>query len=82
MPTSETHEGPTPAGGVRSIMYYQDKDGQPAEKAEAVRAEGVELDAAGEVIQRTYFVLKGPLAAFPDPSSRLERPPGGKGGVI
>jgi hypothetical protein len=48
----------TPAGGVRSIIYYQDKDGSPCEKAVAVAGELVEYDARGKDIRRTYVTFK------------------------
>lgn len=53
--TEESREGPTPAGGVRSTLYYQDDHGRPAEKAAATKALGVEYDAEGNAIRRTYF---------------------------
>lgn len=56
-PTEESRDGPTSNGGVRSTVYYQDANGQPAPKSKAVRAEGVEFDAAGRQIRRTYFEI-------------------------
>jgi hypothetical protein len=52
--TSEESGGPTPNGGVRSVIYYQDDDGNPADKSVATRAEIVEYDADGKDIHRTY----------------------------
>ena len=56
--TSETRVGATPNGGVKSIIYYRDKDGNPAEKEDAVRAEIVEFDANGQEINHTYGDIK------------------------
>jgi hypothetical protein len=38
--TQESDDDPTPAGGVRSTIYYMDDDGNPTDKREATRAEG------------------------------------------
>jgi len=58
MATSKQVDGKTPNGGVRSIAYYQDAEGNAANETEATHAEVVELDAEGETIQRTYAELK------------------------
>ncbi len=55
--TSEQREGPTPNGGVRSVIYYQADDGSPAEKEQATACEIIEYDADGEVVNRTYGTL-------------------------
>lgn len=57
MAKTETHDGPTPAGGVRSQIFYQDADGNPAEKEEAVRMRIIELDDKGNVIRTTYGAI-------------------------
>lgn len=50
-----THDGPTPAGGVRSEAYLTDAAGAPTDDpAAAVAAEIVEYDAADQEIARTY----------------------------
>jgi hypothetical protein len=53
-PTEERRDGPTPAGGTSSVIYYRAANGDPAPKSRAVRAEVLEFDAAGVVIARTY----------------------------
>jgi antitoxin component YwqK of YwqJK toxin-antitoxin module len=55
MATSQRIEGATPNGGVASEIFYQDANGNPAEKEDAVGGELMEYDANGKVIQRTYF---------------------------
>jgi hypothetical protein len=57
-PTEERWTHATPAGGVSSICYYRDADGNPAPKSKAVAGEIHELDAAGNSIARTYFERK------------------------
>jgi hypothetical protein len=57
-PTEERRDGPTPAGGASSVIYYRDADGNPAPKSRAVMAEVTEFDAAGEAIARTYARLR------------------------
>lgn len=57
MATQRTVDEPTPNGGVRSVAYFRDDEGNPAEEAEATRVEIVEYDAAGKVLQRTYGTL-------------------------
>jgi hypothetical protein len=47
-------EGPTPAGGTRSVIYYLDDEGNPTDPAVATRAEVVEYDEHFRVIRRTY----------------------------
>lgn len=59
MASSERQEGPTPKGGAYSIAYYQDAEGNPTEKAEAIKVEVVEFDAADSAIFRTYLSLTG-----------------------
>lgn len=54
MTSSERREGPTPSGGVASEIYYLNDAGKSVDKSEATRAEIVEFDADGEVINRTY----------------------------
>ena len=54
MVTSETCDHPTPNGGIRSVIYYLNSDGKPAEKDAATQAEIVELGEDGEVVHRTY----------------------------
>ncbi len=57
MTTSEEKDGPTPAGGVKSVAYYQDADGNPADKAAAVKMLIVEYDKSGDAIMRTYMEM-------------------------
>jgi hypothetical protein len=60
--TSERHDGPTPAGGVASVAYWQDANGNATTKELAVAAEIVELDAGGNIIARTYAEInRAPL---------------------
>lgn len=60
MPTQEEREGPTPNGGVKSVVYYRGPDGSPAEKGQAVAAEIVEYGADGSVVGRTYGTFGSP----------------------
>lgn len=57
MATQEVQTGKTPNGGSRSIAYYQDVQGDPAEKEDAIRVEVVELDDDGNTVGRTYASL-------------------------
>jgi hypothetical protein len=59
MATSESHEGRTPRGGVRSTMFFMDAHRNPCEKENAVQCEIVEYDAQGRHVGRTYGYLKG-----------------------
>lgn len=63
MTTMEKRDHPTPAGGVRSVIYYRDAEGRPADKAAAAQAEVVEYDRRGRVLARTYASLHRPGAA-------------------
>lgn len=54
-PTEERDDEPTPNGGVSSVAYYRDKDGNPTPKSKAVAMEIHELDAEGNSIHRTYL---------------------------
>jgi hypothetical protein len=56
--TEESRQGPTPAGGVRSTIYYLDDQRRPADKEKATQAEIIEYDSAGEQIQRTYMHMR------------------------
>lgn len=60
MPTSQTHKGPTPNGGVSSTIYYKDDNGNPADKSVATAAEVVEYDAKGKPLWRTCASLTPP----------------------
>ncbi len=62
MATSKKDDSPTPAGGVRSEMFYMDDKGNPADESVATRCEIVEYDADGKAIQRTYGTLTPPKA--------------------
>lgn len=50
----EVIEGPTPNGGVRSIAYWFDADGNPVEKVNATNVEIHEVDKDGGIIRRVY----------------------------
>jgi hypothetical protein len=56
----------TPNGGVKSIMYYRDADGNPADETVAVQAEIVELDEKNNIVFRTYGYLKGWAPPVPE----------------
>lgn len=56
--TQQRIDGATPNGGVYSVAYWQDKDGQPINKREAVKAEIVEYDSNDQSVFRTYADLK------------------------
>lgn len=53
--TSKSVEGSTPLGGVRSTIYYFDKDNKPTTKALAVAALIVEYAKDGKELGRTYM---------------------------
>ncbi len=55
--TEETKDGPTPSGGVRSTIYYEDAQGNPVDKAAATNVMIVEFDKDGNSIRRTYGTL-------------------------
>lgn len=55
--TSETREGPTPNGGTKSVIYYRDDKGNPAEKDVATQAEIVEMNDDDKVVHRTYGTI-------------------------
>lgn len=57
MTTSETREGPTPNGGVRSEAIYSDGKGNLRDKKVATHMEIVEYDAQGNIVHRTYGTL-------------------------
>jgi len=58
MPSTETIDGPTPAGGVRMTVQYTNDSGEPVEKEVATRAKIVEYDSAGLEVRRTYAELR------------------------
>jgi hypothetical protein len=57
METSERTEGPTPNNGAYAIAYYQDIDGTPVPKSQALRAEVVEYSAQGKPVAITFIDL-------------------------
>lgn len=59
MATQKSSNKPTPNGGVKSVMYYRDAEGDPADESVAVQAEIVELDERNNIVFRTYGYLKG-----------------------
>ena len=55
MATKKEAPGPTPNGGVKSEIYYLDRQTREAvDESVATAAEIVELDAKGNIIHRTY----------------------------
>lgn len=58
--TTEERQGPTPNGGVRSVIIYSDDKGNLVDRAVATRAEIIEYDAAGRVVMRTYGTFEAP----------------------
>lgn len=50
-------QGPTPSGGVASETIWSDSDGNIVEQNNATRAEIIEYDADGGVINRTYATI-------------------------
>lgn len=54
MITQETKSGPTPNGGDKSTIYYQDSTGSPTDKSTAQKAEIIEYKG-DEEIHRTYM---------------------------
>jgi subtilisin family serine protease len=57
-PFAESDDEPTPNGGVGSVIYYQDADGQPVRKSRAVRGEIVEFNAGGGQVGRTVVTFR------------------------
>ena len=55
--TKESSSERTPAGGVRSEIFYQDDDGNAVDKKKATQAEIVEYDENDAVIRRTHGTL-------------------------
>lgn len=53
----ETHEGATPAGGVRSDIIYMDKKGNVVNRTKATWAKIREFDQNGNIIQETRGTL-------------------------
>ena len=58
-PKSERVNGPIPNGGSYAIIYWQDVDGMPVTKEEALRAEVFEYAADGRAIAVTILDLLG-----------------------
>lgn len=59
MASRRSNYGPTPNGGVRSVIMFQDANGRPADEKEAVQAEILEYDKNGDVVMRTYARING-----------------------
>lgn len=57
MHSTESREGPTPNGGVRSTIVYLDIDNQPADKADAVACVIIEYDDNDDELMRTYGII-------------------------
>ena len=57
MATQRTINGPTPNGGVKSVAYYQDAEGNPVEQVDAKRVEIHELGEHDEILFRTYATI-------------------------
>lgn len=53
--TQQRDDGPTPNGGVYSIAYFSDSEGNPTTKENATRMEIVEFDEDGNGFFRTYM---------------------------
>ena len=69
--TEERQNGATPKGGVYSIAYFQDDNGQPVAKEDATAIEIIEFDKNDRQIWRTYMRNK-PYVAKKDRSDPLE----------
>ena len=54
-----TPDEPLPNGGAYAIVHYQDVDGTPVTKAEALRAEVFEYKADGTAIAVTILDMTG-----------------------
>lgn len=54
---SERVDGQTPSGGQYSIAYWQDANGEPTLKENAVRAEIVEYLEGGKEVARSYMKI-------------------------
>ncbi len=58
-----TRNGPTPLGGVRSVAYLFDADGNPTDDPDRARSGEIhEFAAEGDLLGRTYFQLSPPAA--------------------
>jgi hypothetical protein len=69
--TEERINGETPKGGVYSIAYFQDANGQPVAKEDATSIEIIEFDENDRQIWRTYMRNK-PYVAKKDRADPLE----------
>ncbi|MBA1336722.1 MAG: hypothetical protein HPY66_3157 [Firmicutes bacterium] len=58
MITKEIHKGSTPNGGVRSEIYYLNKEHQPVAKEKAELAIVRELDEDGNLVFETISSIK------------------------
>ena len=47
--------GPTPSGGVKSVAYFFDDDGNPITKEAATQVCILELDDGGNRVNETWF---------------------------
>ena len=45
--TFSVTEAPTPHGGVKTVVYFFDKEGEPCLEAEAAKLQILEYDASG-----------------------------------
>ncbi len=65
--TQQRDEGPTPNGGVYSIAYFSDSEGNPTTKENATRMEIVEFDENDNGFFRTYMEKRKELkSVVPD----------------
>lgn len=44
--TFSANNGPTPHGGVKTVAYFYDKDGNPCEEGNAAKIQILEFDAS------------------------------------
>lgn len=54
---TESRDGPTPNGGVKSTVFFYDSDGNEVDRDRATKATIVEYDSDGNAIHRTYGTL-------------------------
>jgi len=57
MSTTRSLDGPTPNGGVKSTIYFQNAKGELVDESDATAAEIVEFDANDNQIFRTYMEI-------------------------
>lgn len=81
MSTEHTVIAPTPNGGYKSVIYYQDAEGNPIHKSRAVAAEIIEYDSIDREIARTYGEIRPTTNWREIPTDNVFCPTGEGGGI-